>query len=149
MNMAGQNTPKYSFNVKQTKNEYSKVNNLALRGFEVSTYYKDKKDSEEGVSHIKKAIFDYLLGSVTFTVDEVYDEEMNGWTVAVPEIDLYGEGSTKEDAIKDLIYGIHEYILIYTESGFLARHESPEKQAAIIKLMRCEIDDEIRKALGL
>ena len=149
MSTTGQIASKFSLNVKQTKNEYSKVNNLALRGFEVSTYYKDEKDSKEVVSHIKKAIFDYLLAHVTFTVDEVYDEEMNGWTVAVPEIDLYGEGATREDAIRDLIYSIHEYIKIYMESDFLSKHESAAKQAAILRLMRCTHDDELRKVLGL
>ena len=149
MSITGQIASKFSLNVKQTKNEYSKVNNLALRGFEVSTYYKDEKDSKEVVSHIKKAIFDYLLAHVTFTVDEVYDEEMNGWTVAVPEIDLYGEGATREDAIRDLIYSIHEYIKIYTESDFLSKHESAAKQAAILRLMRCTHDDELLKVLSL
>ena len=66
MSTTGQIASKFSLNVKQTKNEYSKVNNLALRGFEVSTYYKDEKDSKEVVSHIKKAIFDYLSGSCYF-----------------------------------------------------------------------------------
>lgn len=147
--MLEQISPKHSFNVKQTKNEYSKINNLALRGFEVSTYYKDEKDARGVVSHVKKAILDYLLTGVTFTVDAVYDEELHGWTVAVPEIDLYGEGATKDDAIKDLISSIHEYISLYTGSDFLSKHESPKKQAAILRLMRCESDDEILKVLGL
>ncbi len=148
MSTTGQNAQKFSYNVKQTKNEYSKVNNLALRGFEVCTY-KDEKDSKEVVSHIRKTIFDYLLSRVTFTINEVYDEEMDGWTVAVPETDLYGEGATKEDAIKDLIYSIHEYISIYQNSDFLSQHEPADKQAAILRLMRCENDDEIQKMLGL
>ena len=134
------------YNVKQTKNEYSKVNNLAIKGLEVITY---EHNTKEEVSHIKKAIFDSLLDRVTFTVDEVYDDELQGWTISIPEIDLYGEGDTKETAIADLIKSIHEYISLYTESDFLSKHESPEKQAAIIKLMRCENDAAMRKVLGL
>ncbi|QDR81092.1 hypothetical protein [Sporomusa termitida] len=134
------------YNVKQTKNEYSKVNNLAIKGLEVVTYAHNTK---EEVSHIKKAIFDSLLKHVTFTLAETYDEELQGWTVSVPEIDLYGEGNTKEAAVSDLINSIHEYISLYTESNFLSQHESPEKQAAIIKLMRCENDEAMRNALGL
>jgi len=134
------------YNVKQTKNEYSKVNNLAIKGLEVITY---EHNTKEEVSHIKKAIFDYLLNRVTFTIEEVFDAELQGWTVSVPEIDLYGEGDTKEAAISDLISSIYEYISLYTESDFLSKHESPEKQAAIIKLMRCENDEAMRKELGL
>ena len=141
--------PKLCFNVKQTKNEYSKVNNLALQGFEVCTYHRDETNSKEVVSHVKKEIFDDLLNHVTFTVDEIYDEELAGWTVAIPEIDLYGEGASREAAAQDLIYSIHQYISLYMESDFLSKHESAAKQAAILKLMRCENDDELMKALGL
>jgi len=141
--------PKFNFNVKQTKNKYSKVNNLALRGFEVSTYYRDEADSKEVVSHIKKAIFDELLNRVTFSVDEVYDEELAGWTIAIPEIDLYGEGASRGAAIEDLIFSIHQYISLYVKSDFLSKHESAAKQSAILKLMRCENDDELLKVLGL
>lgn len=142
-------TKKYEpirYNVKQTKNEYSKVNNLAIKGLEVTTY---EHNTKEEVSHIKKAIFDSLLNRVTFTVEETYDEELQGWTVSIPEIDLYGEGDTKEAAVSDLITSIHEYISLYTESDFLSQRELPEKQAAIIKLMRCETDEAMRKMLGL
>ncbi len=122
---------------------------MALRGFEVSTYYRDETDSKEVVSHIKKAIFDDLLNHVTFTVDEIYDEELSGWTIAIPEIDLYGEGASREAAVEDLIYSIHQYISLYMESDFLPKHESAAKQAAILKLMRCENDDKLLRVLGL
>jgi hypothetical protein len=147
--MFEQPVPKLCFNVRQTKNEYSKVNNLALRGFEVSTYHRDKPDSREAVSHVKKAIFDDLLNRVTFTADEIYDEELHGWTVAIPEIDLYGESASREAAVQDLIYSIHQYISLYMGSDFLSKHESAAKQAAILRLMRCENDDELLKVLGL
>jgi hypothetical protein len=75
---------------------------------------------------------------VSFRVEEIYDEELKGWTISIPVIDLYGEGATKEEAISDLVSSIKEYIALYKESDSLAKHESPEKQAAIIKLMHCE-----------
>ena len=146
MNVLEEFNPKYNFNVKQTKNEYSKVNNLALRGFEVATY---DHNTKEVVSHVKKAVFDYLLRSVNFTVEETFDEELKGWTVYIPELNLYGEGDTKESAVSDLINTIDEYIALYTEMDFLSKHESPEKQAAIMKLMRCKDDDAMRKVLGV
>ena len=145
MNVVKQYKP-IRYNVKQTKNEYSKVNNLTLKGFEVITY---EHNTKEEVSHLKKTIVDFLLKQVRFSVDEVYDNELEGWTVSVPEIDLYGEGTTKEEAITDLVNSIHEYIALYTATDFLSQHESAEKQAAIIKLMRCENDDALRKELGL
>jgi hypothetical protein len=82
-----------------------------------------------------------------FSVKEIYDEELQGWTVSVTEIDLYGEGATKEEAISDLIASIREYISLYTESNFLTKHEIPEKQALIVKLMLCENDEAIRNLL--
>ena len=86
---------------------------------------------------------------IIFRVEEVYDEELQGWTVSFAEIDLYGEGATKEEAIGDLVASIKKYISLYIESDFLIKHESSEKQTAIIQLMGCENDKEIRKILGL
>ena len=139
-------TPKYNFNIKQTRNEYSKINNLALRGLEVATY---DHNTKEVVSHLKKPILDYLLSRVTFSVDEIYDDKLQSWTISVPEIDLYGEGTTKERALSDLISSIQEYIELYSENDLLSKHESPEKQAAIIKLMRCDDAEAMRKTLGV
>jgi hypothetical protein len=80
---------------------------------------------------------------VSFRVEEIYDEELKGWTISIPVIDLYGEGNTKEEAISDLVGSIKEYITLYKESDSLAKHESPEKQAAISKLIHCKISTPI------
>lgn len=32
-------------------------------------------------------------------MEEMYDKELQGWTISVHEIDLYGEKNTKEEAI--------------------------------------------------
>lgn len=90
-----------------------------------------------------------LKDGVSFRVEGMNDEELQGWTISIPEIDLYGEEITKDKAISDLVSSIKEYTSLYTESKFLIKHESPEKQEAIIKLMRCENDEKIRKSLGL
>lgn len=105
--------------------------------------------SRAGKAILFQQATDELRTRVSFGVKEVYDEELKGWTISVAEIDLYGEGASKEEAVSDLIASINEYISLYSESDFLAKHESPEKQAAIIKLMRCKSDEAIRKALGI
>ncbi|MCR4442760.1 MAG: hypothetical protein QHH10_10565 [Peptococcaceae bacterium] len=79
------------------------------------------------------------------------DEELGGYTVAVNEIDLYGEGNTYEEAVNDLIDSIQEYLAIYVKQiELISKAETREKNLYLLKLLRCNNDrEEIRKALGL
>lgn len=67
---------------------------------------------------------------------EEFDKELKIWTVALDEINMYGEGSTKEEALEDLINGIIEFTEIYKKNTDRYSLLEPE----IIEYMRKIID---------
>ncbi len=136
------------YNIRDTKKYYSELNNMALKGIEVITYNSNNRDEE--VSHIKTVYLDKLLDKLSFSPLIEKDEDLAVYTVALNEIDLYGEGDTKEIAIEDLITSIIEYLTIYVDKiDMFSRVESEAKQVYVLKLLRCNGDREkIRKAIG-
>lgn len=142
--------PIEKYNIRDTKQYYSEINDKVLKGIEVITYNASKKLSE--VSHIKTELLDTIFDKfVCFHPRVELDEELNVWTVAADEIDMYGEGSTKEEAIEDLLDAIVHFCKIYAEKIELyAVLDSAEKKAYMRKMLRCENDREkIRKVIGL
>lgn len=136
------------YNIRDTKKYYSELNNMALKGIEVITYNSNNRDEE--VSHIKTTYLNRLLDKLSFSPLIEQDEELSVCTVALNEIDLYGEGETVEEAIEDLITSILEYLTIYVDKiDLFSRVEPESKQVYILKLLRCNGDREkIRKAIG-
>ena len=136
------------YNIRDTKKYYSELNNMALKGIEVITFNSNNQGEE--VSHIKTAHLDKLLDKLSFSPLIEKDEELGVHTVALNEIDLYGEGETEELAIEDLISSIVEYLTVYVEKiDMFSKVESEVKQVYILKLLRCNGDREkIRKAIG-
>ncbi|WP_418792346.1 hypothetical protein [Phosphitispora sp. TUW77] len=136
------------YNIRDTKKYYSELNNMALKGIEVITYNSNNQDEE--VSHIKTAYLDKLLDKLAFSPLVEKDEELGVHTVALNEIDLYGEGETVELAIEDLLTSIIEYLTVYVDKiDMFSRVESEIKQVYVLKLLRCNGDREkIKKAIG-
>lgn len=138
--------PKY--NIRDTKKRYSELNNIALKGIEVITY--NANNDNETVSHIKTSYLDKLLDNLSFKPEFEFDQEVDIYTLMLPEIDLYGEGKTKEAAVKDLIDSIIDFLNIYVSKlDLYSRFESEQKQLFLLKLLRYQGNrDLIKKALG-
>ena len=136
------------FNIRDTKKRYSELNNIALKGIEVITFNANNED--EKVSHIKTSYLDKLLTNLSFKPEIELDQEIGVHTVSIPEIDIYGEGNTKEAAIDNLIDSILEFLNIYVEKlDMFSKVESDQKQLFLLKLLRCHGDRILmRKALG-
>lgn len=136
------------YNIRDTKKYYSELNNMALKGIEVITY--NSNNQAEEVSHIKTAYLDKLIDKLSFSPLIEKDEDLAVHTVALNEIDLYGEGETVEIAVEDLITSIIEYLTIYIDKiDMFSRVEPEAKQVYVLKLLRCNGDREkIRKAIG-
>lgn len=136
------------YNIRDTKKYYSELNNMALKGIEVITYNSNNQDEE--VSHIKTAHLDNLLDKLSFSPLIEKDEDLEIHTVALNEIDLYGEGETVELAIEDLITSIIEYLTVYiAKIDMFSKVESEAKQVYVLKLLRCNGDrEQIKKAIG-
>lgn len=137
------------FNIRDTKRFYSNINDKALNGIEIITYNAMGKVGE--VSHLNKRIVDFLFDSLKFNITEEFDEELNIYTVSADDINIYGEGSTKTEAIDDLLTSIIEYAAIYVEQiDIFSKVEDITKQGYMLKVLRCGSDKEkLRKVLGL
>lgn len=137
------------FNIRDTKRFYSDINDKALNGIEVITYNAMGKAGE--VSHLSKRIVDFLFDSLQFDITEEFDEEFGIYTVSANDINIYGEGGTKAEAIEDLLTSITEYAAIYVEQiDMFSKVEDITKQGYMLKVIRCGSDREkLKKVLGL
>ncbi|AGK96104.1 hypothetical protein [Clostridium pasteurianum] len=141
------------FNIRDTKRYYSDLNSAALKGLELVTFKGINKNAkvDEEVSHIKTLYIDYLMGFLKIDPIIELGEEVGGYTIALNEIDMYGEGDTLEEAKENLIDSILEYIDIYIDKIDLFNQvESISKQVYMLKLIRCDGDRErLKKEIGL
>ena len=141
------------YNVSDTKKYYSKINDSVLAGLIVTTFNAFKEEKSSEVSHIRKDILEHMaLYCGKYDVVKTYDEEYDAWTVALENnINLYGEGKTREEAIEDLIDSAIEYATIYKEkSDLFCRLENMDKLVFFIRILICQGDrDKVRFLLGL
>ncbi|WP_422664651.1 hypothetical protein [Anaeromusa acidaminophila] len=80
----------------------------------------------------------------------IRDEEIGGFTVICETIELYGEGETIDEAIEDLIDTSFDYFSLFQEDPVLySKMNTVIKNMAILKLLRCVSDEEIRTVMGL
>jgi hypothetical protein len=138
------------YNIRDTKQYYSEINDKVLKGMEVITFNATKKLAE--VSHISTAILDEICDRfVIFHPCSELDEELGVWTVSLNEINMYGEGKTEDEAIQDLINAIVEFSRLYKKKyEYYSMVEAPEVKVYMRKIARCEGDREkIKKAIGL
>ena len=136
------------YNIRDTKRYYSELNNIALKGIEVIPY--NATSANEEVSHIKTSYLKRLLDKLPFNPIVDYDDELCSHTIALNEIDLYGEGKTVEEAVEDLVNSIIEFLAIYLEKlDMFSKVEPESKQVYLLKLLRCNGDkDKLKKAIG-
>jgi len=137
------------FNIRDTKRFYSYINDKALNGIEVITYNAMVKTNE--VSHLSKKIVDFLFDSLQFHISEEFDEELGIYTISADDINIYGEGNTRDEAVENLIKSIIEYAAIYVEQiDLFSKIEDITKQGYMLKVVRCVSDREkLKKELGL
>ena len=65
------------------------------------------------------------------------DKKLKIFTISVLELNMYGEGKTREEAIVDLVDSIIEFAQIYTEKiDLFSKVESVEKQVHMMKILR-------------
>jgi len=139
---------KREFTVSETKKLYCEINNRVLDGLEVITL---NSNSNEKISHIKTEHLDFLLSRIKFKILKEYDKELKIWTIAVKELNLYGDGYTEISAAQDLIDSVVEYADLYLEkTSLFSKTESTIKQVYMLKILR-SINDRalLAKELGL
>lgn len=101
--------------ISSTKQEFPSVFKKALKGFEVITGNQKSNDNET-VSIISTKLLEEII-------DEAYklnpviepDEDGKGYTVALDEVMVFGDGDTLEEAFYDLADNLMEYTMLYFE----------------------------------
>ena len=116
---------------------------------EVLTINTVGKGVKKTVSHIDKSLLDVMFSYVPITMSKEYDEELKLWTLAIDQVDIYGEGPTEEAAADDLVKSTLEYVGFYYDKLVFYGGDTAEKKAAMAKLARCEGNsDTLRTILG-
>jgi hypothetical protein len=101
--------------ISSTKQDFPSIFKMALNGQEVITgNFKSK--SEDTVSILSTKDFKYIL-DIGFKFNPIIeeDEEGNGYTVALDEIMVFGDGDTLEEALDDLVENTLDYARMYFE----------------------------------
>ncbi|WP_368487420.1 hypothetical protein [Clostridium sp. BJN0013] len=131
------------FNVKDAKNYISELNNI------LEKYIDKNENKREEVNHIKTSYINFLMGFFRFK--PVIQSRDEFCTITLNEVNIYGEGNDLELAKENLIDSILEYIDIYTDKiHIFHKFESIERQAYMLKLIRCNSDrDKLKKEVGL
>lgn len=109
-----------------------------------------RKDAKWSVTLGAEAL-DALMDDVKFSHEWVEDTENGAWTVIIPELDIYGQGDTQEQAIEDAIEAAKEYAQVYAEDATLyfrvgRRHHYRYVLRILLALSRGE---DLRAVLGL
>lgn len=139
------------YNIRDTKRFYTEINTRAQAGQEIITYDGSRGSAPE-VSHIKTALLDRVFSSFPFRNTWTFDEDLGVWTVSLDDLNLYGEGQSKNGAIEDLINSVLEYLQIYyaNPEWFLSREETAPHYVYLRRIARCDGDkDTIKRLMGL
>jgi signal transduction histidine kinase len=101
--------------ISATKQDFPSIFKMALNGQEIITgNFKSKSD--DTVSILATKDFKYML-DIGFKFNPIIekDEEGNGYTIALDEIMVFGDGDTLEEALDDLIENTLDYTRMYFE----------------------------------
>lgn len=101
--------------ISSTKQEFPSVFRQALRGFEIITG-NQKSNNEETVSIISTRLLEDIIDNAyKFNPVLEADEDGLGYTVALDEVMVFGDGETLEEAFYDLAENLLEYAMLYLE----------------------------------
>ena len=73
------------------------------------------------------AIIELMTPMPTVMIELIPDTEQGGFTAHIPDIPVYGEGETEEEAIADLKVGVKGYVDLYGLEDALSRIHAPSQ----------------------
>ena len=131
----------------EAKKSLSRLYMLAEAGLEIMIT--NKNSGWSNVSLVNSEILTAIFDKQDVPLVETPDENLGGLTIAIPNLPIYGEGNTREEAVEKLIDAVIEFREAYLENLELyKRSESLDNKIIMMKLLRCGDDREaIRAAL--
>lgn len=126
------------YNIRDTKSKYSDIQKQAIKGLPVFTKNKNENVS---VAHVNENLLKVLLDALPVIVDKEFDDEMGIYTVSFDKLNMYGEGSSLDEAKEDLVDTIMEWCDIYQENiDMYEKMFDDEYKSYMLKLMRLSCD---------
>ncbi len=102
--------------ISEAKQEFPSVFREAIKGYEVIAANHKSTKVEDTVSIISTEMYEEILNQAfPFKPIIEKDEKGKGYTIALDEIMVFGDGDTIKDAFEDLIDNVIEYIKLYFE----------------------------------
>jgi len=131
----------------EAKKSLSRLYMLAEAGLEIMIT--NKNSGWSNVSLVNSEILTGIFNKLDVPLVETPDENLGGLTIAIPNLPIYGEGNTREEAVEKLIDAVIEFREAYLDNLELyKRSESLDNKIIMMKLLRCGDDREaIRAAL--
>src|SRR5690242_12256829 len=80
------------------------------------------------------------IAQPTLVIELIADEEQGGFTARLPDIPVYGEGETEEQAIADLQEGLKGYIETFGLGDALNRVVSPTLKTGTLRSILRDVD---------
>lgn len=135
--------------ISATKQEFPSIFRRALEGFEIITGNK-KSNTDKTVSIISTDLLEE-------TIDAAYkfnpiidpDTEGHGYTVALDEVMVFGDGDTVNEAVFDLIDNLIEYTSMYFEKIDFYRQIDNRKNhyPYLRRIAKCTDRDEVLEVI--
>jgi len=135
--------------ISSTKQEFPSIFRQALKGFEIITG-NQKSNNEETVSIIStKLLEDIIDTAYKFNPVIEPDEDGLGYTVALDEVMIFGDGDTLEEAFYDLVENLIEYAMLYLEKVDFYRQVDNRKghYPYLRRVAKCTNRDEVLEVI--
>jgi hypothetical protein len=140
-----------TYSILRAKSKLTELRREALTGHEFLIENK-KENNSEPVSIISTQLLDELVEVCTFNLRWVREEGDEVWTLIVPEIDIFGIGKTKEEAIQSLAETVQEYADLFFKNLTMYMSDSLGRRNHYFflrRIARCENDlQKVKKVLG-
>lgn len=109
-----------------------------------------RKDAKVSVTLGAEAL-QAVIADVKFTPEWIEDTENGGWTVVIKELDIFGEGDTRDEAIADVVKTAAEYAQLYSEDAALYFRMGRRNQYRYVLriLLAVAQGENLRTVLGL
>ncbi len=138
--------------ISEAKNKFTMLRKEALKGKEIILADAKSKD-EAPVSLISTTLLDELCSEKRFTCEwvDTPGKDSDDYSLWCPEVNVFGLGKTKEEAITDLISNIQEYALVYfNDLPYYLSASNPNKKHYwyLRRIMRAN-PEELRQVLEL
>lgn len=152
MSIYGENLTSVSIlGTRELRNTISEVIDSVTNDYKVVISGNVKKSSSKTAAIISTQILKDIMSIYRFNPIINFDEETNQYEVILEEINIYGCGDTKEDAIEMVIDMVIDVTEDYFENSELNARIPTEKAKYpyLLRIMNCSDRTEVKEVLGL